>query len=79
MILALIGIVLAAVAALVLIGVVMAVLGTLFGLVFGGLALLFKLLPVLLAGWVIVKLIQRAERPRGALCRSDAQWLDTRG
>ena len=75
---ALIGFVLAAVALLAVIGVAMAVLGALFGLVFGALALFFKVLPLLLIGWVVVKLIRRFEGRRGTLRSADAAWLDTR-
>ncbi|MBD0320247.1 MAG: hypothetical protein ICV87_07935, partial [Gemmatimonadetes bacterium] len=54
---ALIGIVLAGIALLMVIGVVMAVLGA-------ALAAFFKVLPLLVIGWVAVKLIQRHERRR---------------
>lgn len=76
---ALIGIVLAGIVALVVIGVALALLGMLFGLVFAALAAFFKVLPVLLVGWAVVKLIQRYERRRGSLRGADAVWLDTRG
>lgn len=74
---ALIGMVVAAVAAVLVMGLVLAVVGTVFGLAFGALALALKILPLLLVGWVIVKLVQRAERPRG-LSAADRAWLDSR-
>jgi hypothetical protein len=81
MISALVGIFVAGIAALVAITVLLAVVGVVFGLAFGivGLmiALVFKVLPILLVGWVVVKLIQRSERPRGRLSASDRAWLDT--
>lgn len=58
--------------------VAMVVFFALFGAAFG---LLFKALPFLLIGWVVVKLIQAAEG-RGSsgtgLTTADRQWLDTR-
>ena len=63
--------VLAVVAAAVVIGV--------FGMMVAGLVMAVKLIPLLLVGYVVVKVIQRVERPRGALTVSERSWLDTRG
>ena len=57
---------------------VLATLGIVIGLSVALLGLAFKVLPFLLLGWVAVKLIQRAERPRhGVLSASDRRWLDS--
>lgn len=81
MISALVGIVVAGIAALVAVTVLLAVVSVVFGLAFGILGLMIalavKVLPLLLVGWVVVKLIQRGERPRGRLSSSDRAWLDT--
>lgn len=78
---ALIGIIVAGVVALVAITVLLALVGVVFGLAFGlvglVLALAFKVLPILLVGWLVVKLIQRTERPRSRLSASDRAWLDS--
>lgn len=75
--------------AFVLFGVALAVLGVVFGLAFGALGLAVKLLPVLLIGWLAVKLLRRAEAPRSGLpvpvrapeayplTRADRDWLDS--
>ena len=80
MISALVGIVVAGIAALVAISVLLVLVSVVFGLAFGivglALTLAFKVLPILLVGWVVVKLIQRNERPRGRLSSSDRAWLD---
>jgi hypothetical protein len=73
---AIVGLIGALVVAVVAIGLVLGILGLVFGLALGLLALTIKLLPILLVGWVVVKLIQRAERPR-ALSASDQRWLDS--
>jgi len=74
---AIVGLIGALVVAVVVIGVVLGILGLVFGLAVGLLALTVKLLPILLVGWVVVKLIQRAERPRHVLSASDQRWLDS--
>ncbi|HSH45871.1 MAG TPA: hypothetical protein VK966_08445 [Longimicrobiales bacterium] len=61
--------------ALVVLSVVLAILGTVFGLV-AGLAgfLLFKVAPVLLVGYVVVRLLS----PRRArLSAADREWLES--
>ncbi|HEX5725125.1 MAG TPA: hypothetical protein VFX98_06645 [Longimicrobiaceae bacterium] len=67
--------------------IVLMVVGMMFGLVFGifGFAALLalKVVPLLLCGWLVVKLVRRAERPRelprygGGLSTADRNWLDT--
>jgi hypothetical protein len=73
---AIVGLIGALVVGVVVIGLVLALLGVVFDVAMGLLALTVKLLPVLLVGWVVVKLVQRAERPR-ALSSSDQRWLDS--
>lgn len=79
---ALVGLVVAAVVGFVVLTVLLAVLGVVFGLAFGVLglmvALAVKVLPLVLIGWVVVKLIQRSERgSRPAIASSDRRWLDS--
>lgn len=62
---------------LVLLGVGIAALGMLFGLTVGILGLAIKLLPLLLVGWVIVKVVQGGERRR-AISSADRRWIDSR-
>lgn len=56
-------------------GVVLAVVGTVVGLV-GSLVgfLLFKVAPVMLVGWVVLKLLDR--RSRNELTAADRRWLE---
>jgi uncharacterized membrane protein YraQ (UPF0718 family) len=70
---AILGLIGALVVGVVVIGLVLAV----FGVAVGLLALVIKVLPIVLIGWVVVKLVQRAERPRGTLSASDQRWLDS--
>lgn len=66
----------ALVVAVIGLGIVMALFGMVFGLAVGLLALSLKLLPLVLVGWVIVKLVQSSQRHR-ALSSSDRRWLDS--
>jgi hypothetical protein len=60
----------------VMIGVVLAVIGTILSITFGIVGfLLFKVAPVLLIGWIIAKVIGHS-RSRGQLASSDRKWLD---
>lgn len=62
---------------LILFTIVMAVVGTVFGMAFGLVSFaLFKVAPVLLLGWVVLKLIGRA-RDRRRISASDQRWLDS--
>lgn len=78
---ALVGIIVVGIAAVVVLTVLLAIFGVIFGLAFGlvglVLALAFKVLPLLLIGWVVVKLIQRSERPRSRISAADRAWLDS--
>ena len=82
---ALVGLMVAGIVGLVVLTVLLALVGAFFGLAFGlvgmVLALTFKILPLVLVGWLVVKLIQRAERPAlGSASRipaSDRRWLDS--
>jgi ABC-type xylose transport system permease subunit len=60
---------------LIVAGVVLAIVGSVIGLV-GSLAafLLFKVAPVMLVGWVILKLLNR--RSSGRLSAADRRWLE---
>ena len=81
---ALVGLMVAGIVGLVVITVLLALVGAFFGLAFGlvgmVLALAFKILPLVLVGWLVVKLVQRAERPGlpggSRLSSSDQRWLD---
>ena len=61
---------------LVVAGVVLSILGIVFSLTIGlATFLLFKVAPVLLVGWVVVKLVQKA-RGSGSLTEADRKWLE---
>ncbi len=62
---------------LVAVSIVFALVAAVFGLAFGAVALLFKLLPFLLVGYVVFKLVQRSGSSRGRLTGSDQRWLDS--
>ncbi len=63
------------VATLIAAGLVFSLLGVLFSLSFGlAKLLLFKIAPVMLVGWVILKLVDRA-RNRSFKSSSDHRWL----
>ncbi len=60
----------------VMIGVVLAVIGTILSITFGIVGfLLFKVAPLLLVGWIIAKVIGRS-RSRHQIASSDRKWLD---
>jgi hypothetical protein len=57
-------------------GVVLAVVGTVFSLTLGLAGfLLFKVAPILLVGWIVVKLIDKT-RSKGQLSEADRKWLE---
>ena len=61
---------------LVVAGVALAVLGTVLSLGLGLAAfLLFKVAPILLVGWVVLKVMER--RRGGSLSATDRRWLDS--
>ena len=60
---------------LIVAGVVLALVGTLFSLTMGlATFLLFKVAPILLIGWVVVKLVER--KRGGSLSAADRRWLE---
>lgn len=60
---------------LVVAGIVLWVIGAVFSLTMGLAAfLLFKVAPILLVGWVVLKLLDR--RSRGSLSAADRRWLE---
>lgn len=60
---------------LIVAGVVLSIVGAVVGLV-GSLAafLLFKVAPIMLVGWVVVKLLDR--RSSNRISAADRRWLD---
>lgn len=64
------------IAGIVAIGVVMTLLGVVFSVAVGVAGvLLFKVAPLLLVGWLVLKVIERGRRPK-ALSDADRKWLD---
>lgn len=60
---------------LIVAGVVLAIVGTVFSLTFGLVSfLLFKVAPIVLVGWIVVKVIQKVGG--GSLSDSDRKWLE---
>jgi hypothetical protein len=53
------------VVAVVVLGVVLGIVGMVFGLAVSIVALTLKLAPIVLIGYVVVKLLERGRRPRG--------------
>lgn len=81
---ALLSLLVIAVVGFVVLTLLLVLISVVFGLAVGILSLAFalavKILPVVLVGWLVVKLIQRAERPappRSRLTATDRQWLDS--
>lgn len=68
------------IAAIVALSVVAALIGTVVSLTFGLIGfLLFKVAPVLLVGWLVLKLVDRSRRAhRLPASSSDQRWLDER-
>jgi len=63
---------------LVVAGIVLSIIGVVFSLTFGlATFLLFKVAPVLLVGWIVVKLIEKT-RGRETLSEADRKWLEGR-
>jgi hypothetical protein len=64
------------IAGIIAIGLVMAMLGFVVSLAFGAVGfLLFKVAPLLLIVWVVVKLVERS-RDRRRISAADQRWLD---
>jgi hypothetical protein len=61
---------------LIVAGIVLAVVGTVFSLTLGlATFLMFKVAPVLLVGWIVVKLVQKSTGA-GAISEADRKWLE---
>ena len=61
---------------LVVAGVALAVLGTMLSLGLGLAAfLLFKVAPILLVGWIVLKVVER--RRGGSISAADQRWLNS--
>jgi hypothetical protein len=62
---------------LVVAGIVLAVVGTVFSLTLGLAAfLLFKVAPILLVGWIAVKVFEKV-RGRHEISEADRKWLES--
>jgi cell division protein FtsW (lipid II flippase) len=60
---------------LVVAGVVLSIIGAVFSLTIGLAAfLLFKVAPILLVGWIVMKVIER--KRHGSLSAEDRRWLE---
>lgn len=61
--------------------VAVALLVGVIGVVAGVIGLALKLLPIVIIGYIVVKVVQRLERPSGGAMTTtsrDSSWLDTR-
>jgi len=57
-------------------GIVLSIVGVVFSLTLGLASfLLFKVAPILLVGWIVVKVIQKSTGS-GALSEADRKWLE---
>lgn len=57
-------------------GIVLSIVGVVFSLTIGLAAfLLFKVAPILLVGWIVVKVLERAKGGR-TLSDADRRWLE---
>jgi hypothetical protein len=66
----------AGLATIVVAGLVLGVVGVVFSLTFGlATFLLFKVAPILLVGWVVVKIFEKS-RGGGTLSEADRRWLE---
>ena len=62
---------------LVALSVVLAIVGAVLSVTFGIVGfLLFKIAPILLVGWVVLKLVDRS-RGRRRISAADQRWLDS--
>ena len=63
-------------ATLIVAGIVLSILGTVLSIGFGlATFLLFKVAPILLVGWVVLKVIDKRS-DGGSLSASDRRWLE---
>ncbi len=61
---------------LIVAGIALAIVGTVFSITIGLTSfLLFKVAPILLVGWIVVKVIEKS-RGSGALSDGDRRWLE---
>jgi len=61
---------------LVVAGIVLSIVGAVFSLTIGLASfLLFKVAPILLVGWIVVKVFEKT-RGGGSLSEADRRWLD---
>jgi hypothetical protein len=61
---------------LIVAGIALAVVGTVFSITIGLTSFLFfKVAPILLVGWIVVKVIEKS-RGGGALSDADRKWLE---
>jgi archaellum biogenesis protein FlaJ (TadC family) len=61
---------------LIMAGIVLSILGTVFSLTFGLVTfLLFKVAPLALVGWIVMKVIQKV-RGGGSISTADRKWLE---
>lgn len=57
-------------------GIVLSIVGVVFSLTFGlATFLLFKVAPILLVGWIVVKVLEKSRRGR-SLSDADRRWLE---
>lgn len=61
---------------LVVVAIVLSIVGTVFSIAFGLAGfLLFKVAPLILVGWLVLKFFER-RRPAGELSAADREWLE---
>ena len=62
---------------LIAISIILAIIGGLLSVTFGIVGfLLFKVAPILLVGWVVLKLVERG-KTRRRIAAADQRWLDS--
>lgn len=62
---------------LIVAGVVLSIVGVIFSIATGIVSLLlFKVAPVLLVGWVVLKLVEKARGRGDSLSAADRRWLE---
>lgn len=61
---------------LIVAGIALAIIGTVFSITIGLTSfLLFKVAPILLVGWIVVKVIEKSKRG-DSLSSADRKWLE---
>ena len=61
---------------LIVAGIVLSIVGTIFSLTFGlAMFLLTKVAPILLVGWIVMKVVQKV-RGKDSLTAADRKWLE---